>query len=441
MASAFGALLVTSLLSIVAYAIVRSALLEQRDREARGRAFANANVMRGVVTRKEPFSAALDLLPRDRGSWAYLVIDSRVYVPGVVQPPFEALPQPLRVALRAGRTGRQRYEGQGQSLIAVAVALGTRRGAYVEVSPNQTLERTLTSIRTALVIGSAIAALGGAALGASTSRRVLQPLTRVSGASEALARGGLGTRLPIEDDNDLARLVDSFNRMADALQARIQREARFASDVSHELRTPLMALSASSEVLAARREELPERSQKALDILLSQLRRFDRMVLDLLEISRLDAGAADVHLEPIPVRRFLERVVGASGYGGVPMNVSSAVSTLVVDRRRLERIVVNLLENAKVHGGGPTALTVRAVGSMVEFAVDDAGPGVPEGERERIFERFARGTGARFTQGSGLGLAIVAEHARALGGTLRVEDRPGSVGARFVLALPRREEI
>ena len=123
MASAFGALLVTSLLSIVAYAIVRSALLEQRDREARGRAFANANVMRGVVTRKEPFSAALDLLPRDRGSWAYLVIDSRVYVPGVVQPPFEALPQPLRVALRAGRTGRQRYEGQGQSLIAVAVAL------------------------------------------------------------------------------------------------------------------------------------------------------------------------------------------------------------------------------------------------------------------------------------------------------------------------------
>ncbi len=431
----------TSLLSVVAYAIVRSALLEQRDSGALQRAFANATVMRGVLTRKEAVSASLQVLPRERGSPVYLVVGDRVFTPGVVEPPYQSLPQPLRIAVRRAGTGRQRYEGQGQSLIAVAVSLGTQRATYIEVSPNQTLERNLRTIRVALVIGSAIAALGGAALGASTSRRVLQPLTRVSGASEELARGGLGTRLPVEDDTDLARLVDSFNRMADALQARIQREARFASDVSHELRTPLMALTASSEVLAGRRDELPERSQKALDILLSQLRRFDRMVLDLLEISRLDAGVSDVHLEPIPVKRFLERVTKAAGYGEVPVSVASSLVTLVVDRRRLERMVVNLLDNAKVHGGGATGLSASSLGSSIEIVVDDGGPGVPEGERERIFERFARGTGARFTQGSGLGLAIVAEHARALGGKLRVEDRPGGVGARFVLTLPRRENV
>lgn len=269
---------------------------------------------------------------------------------------------------------------------------------------------------------------------------MLRPLTRVAGASEELAQGGLGTRLPVEDDNDLARLVDSFNRMADSLQARIEREARFASDVSHELRTPLAALTASSEVLAGRRDELPERSQKALDILLRQLRRFDRMVLDLLEISRIDAGAGDLHLESIPIGRFLERVVSGAGYGDIPVTVADSISTVVVDRRRFERIVVNLLENARVHGGGATAISVEDRAGHVELRVDDRGTGVPVVDRQRIFERFARGTGGKFNQGSGLGLAIVAEHINTLGGMVHVEDGPNGVGARFIVTLPKREE-
>ena len=440
-ASALGALAVTSILSGVAYSIVRNALLQQRDDVALRQAYANAGVIRGAVARGESIRTAIESLPREPGSSVSLLVASQatVFAPGI-PPPFESLPAALRDGILQGRSGRQRYLSSGQSVIAVGVALQDPMVRYVEVSLNAAVERNLRSIRVALVIGSVIAALGGATVGASTSRRVLRPLTRVSGASEALARGGLGTRLPVEDDNDLARLVDSFNRMADALEARIKREARFASDVSHELRTPLAALTASSEVLAGRREELPERGQQALDILLRQLRRFDHMVLDLLEISRLDAGGSELHLEPIPVARFLERAVSSSGFGAIPVDVPSSLTTMVVDRRRLERIVVNLLENARNHAGGATAIAASVVGANVEIRIDDAGPGVPESDRERIFERFARGSGTRVAPGSGLGLAIVAEHVRTLGGSVRIEDGPGGVGARFVVSLPNRDD-
>ena len=240
-----------------------------------------------------------------------------------------------------------------------------------------------------------------------------------------------------EGDPDLDRLADSFNEMADAVQARIEREARFASDVSHELRSPITALAAAAEVMHTRRGELPERTQQALDVVVGQVRRFDAMVMDLLELSRIDAGATDLNTEEVDIEELCRRVAGRNGFPHLPVEVGwRAPSTAVVDKLRFERIIANLLENAVHHGGGPVRISIeRGDGRHILVAVEDAGPGVARGERVRIFERFARGSAARHRVGTGLGLALVAEHAAAQGGDAWAEDRPGG-GARFVVQVP-----
>lgn len=238
-----------------------------------------------------------------------------------------------------------------------------------------------------------------------------------------------------ENDPDLDRLVSSFNDMADAVQTRLEREARFASDVSHELRSPITALTAAVEVLDGRRDDLPERSQQALDLVVSQVRRFDNMVMDLLELSRIDAGSTELHREEVDARELIARIAQRYGFGEVTLDVDESVPTMVrIDKLRFERILANLLENAREHGGGPVRVSagMRNRTTFV-LGVDDAGPGVARGERSRIFERFARGSAARHRVGTGLGLSLVAEHAHAHGGEAWVEDRPGG-GARFLVS-------
>jgi signal transduction histidine kinase len=259
----------------------------------------------------------------------------------------------------------------------------------------------------------------------------------VAAAASGIAGGGFYTRLDPERDPELNRLAQSFNNMADTMQARIEREAQFASDVSHELRSPITALSAAVEVLDARRSDLPERTQQALDVVVNQVRRFDQMVLDLLELSRIDAGVTDVNREELRLDEVVPRIAQRYGFGDVPIEVEpAAMKTAWIDKLRLERVLANLLDNARQHGGGPTRISIEADRRhALLLAVEDAGPGVARGERQRIFERFARGTAARHRVGTGLGLALVTEHAQALGGEAWVEDRPGG-GARFVVRFP-----
>ena len=195
------------------------------------------------------------------------------------------------------------------------------------------------------------------------------------------------------------------------------------------------------EVLDAKRTDLPDRTQQALDVVVSQVRRFDDMVIDLLELSRIDAGQQDLNPEPVDLVEMCDRVSQRYGYGDLPIEVHRrARRKASLDRVRFERILGNLLDNATNHGGGPTRIAIEpsSVRRCVEIAVEDAGPGVADGERTRIFERFARGSAARNRIGTGLGLALVAEHAQALGGDAWVEDRPGG-GARFVVRLPTEE--
>jgi signal transduction histidine kinase len=241
--------------------------------------------------------------------------------------------------------------------------------------------------------------------------------------------------------------------MVDQLQERIEREARFNSDVSHELRSPLTTLSAAVGVLETDRDRLPARSQRALQLLSDDLQRFQRMVSDLLEMSRADAGSVDVFLEEVNVSELVRRSV-ETGIGHMDSRRHAAPDLVVdpeveqwrvgVDKRRFERVLVNLMENADHYGGGVTTIAVGPgpatgpLGAQVEVTVDDAGPGIDQAERAKVFERFYRGSasGRRGTgTGTGLGLALVAEHMHVMHGDVRVESSPDG-GARFVLSLP-----
>jgi len=291
----------------------------------------------------------------------------------------------------------------------------------------------------------------GVVLGWFAANRAVRPLADAAQAAQLIAGGRLDTRLEPSDDPDLRTLAQSFNDMASALQSRVERDARFASDVSHELRSPLMTLAASVEVMQARRGDLPERAQTALDLLASDVVRFQGLVEDLLEISRFDAGAIRLHREDLLVAEFVRAAVAVSSVPATPVTVSERGECMVMqgDRRRLARVVANLIDNARLHGGGEAAIYVSEAENEGEpighvwIAVEDNGPGVPPEERDLVFERFARGAVAgrrSSSDGAGLGLALVDEHIRMHGGRVWVEDRrDGEPGARFVLELPAEE--
>ncbi|MEM9514211.1 MAG: HAMP domain-containing sensor histidine kinase [Actinomycetota bacterium] len=450
----FIALLAGTVLIGVTYGFARNNLLDERSDEARDQAFTNANQVserltddpesifgffdNGLRTESDGFAA---LRTTEDGPIATdtVVTDVRYQV--------DVFPARLVDAVSAGRSGQQYTAIDGDDYLVVGVYVAAHDAGYFEAFSLDATESTLTAILTALALGAAGTLLLASLFGLATSRRLLAPLSQVADAAEDIASGGLDTRLAPESDPDLDRLAGSFNEMADAVQARIEREARFASDVSHELRSPITALTAAVEVLDARRDDIPERTQQALDVVVSQVRRFDSMVIDLLELSRLDAGPPELNVDDVDLVDLTRRIAARYGAPEVPIDASSTAGApsatglagplmVTIDRVRYERILGNLLDNAATHGGGAVRIELRPVADRVMVAVEDGGPGVADSERHRIFERFARGSAARSRIGTGLGLALVAEHAAAMGGSARVEDRIGG-GARFVVELPR----
>ncbi len=194
----------------------------------------------------------------------------------------------------------------------------------------------------------------------------------------------------------------------------------------------------ATELLSRRRAELSGTASRAVDLLGPEVHRFQQMVVDLLEISREDQTADAHELEALDLAELVRNVLGARVDAAPPLETDGRPALIRGDRRRLERVVVNLLDNAERYGGGAVRVAVGRHGGRLRLEVDDAGPGVPEQFRERVFERFARGSRAGQRggdSGAGLGLALVAQHVARHDGTVWVEDRPGG-GARFVVELP-----
>jgi signal transduction histidine kinase len=454
-----GALVLSVLLGGISYFTVRHFLLAGRESAAQQQAFSNASNVRTSLEGGDTNYVFL-LGQIDAGTNAHSVLyqRSKAYVSSLAVNA-SSIPEPLRKEVLAGGPATQTYRtASGTAKIAVGIPVPSVHAAYFEVFDLSDLDHTMSVLGLTLFIAGAITTLLGLALGRFASRRLLRPLSDVTSAAGAIAGGELDTRLDVEAaDPDLVGLTESFNAMVDQLQERIEREARFNSDVSHELRSPLTTLSAAVGVLETDRDRLPARSQRALQLLSDDLRRFQRMVGDLLEMSRADAGSVDVFLEEVNVSELVLRSV-ETGIGHMDTRRHRAPEVVVdpeverwrvgVDKRRFERVLVNLMENADHYGGGVTTIAVGPgaeaaspsgpLGRVVEVTVDDAGPGIDPAERAKVFERFYRGSasGRRGTgTGTGLGLALVAEHMHVMHGDVRVESSPDG-GARFVLSLP-----
>lgn len=432
---AVGTLLVSIVLVSVTFLLARNYLLQERESAVTRQAFADANALSnrlatagtkvGDVLSEVVPAGGSDVVVRTGDAWFSSSLDVGAHnVPASVQDVVRS-GRAATLLVRVGETPR----------LVVGVPVVAAGAEYYEIAPLTELQQVLHTLTTVLAAGALAATAAGAAFGGWASRRAVQPLEQVAGVATRIASGELHTRLPATDDPDLVGIVASFNSMVDALSVRIERDARFVGDVSHELRSPMTTLLTSVEVLAARREELAPRAREALDLVQRELGRFRRTLDDLLQLARIDDDATLESRQPVSMAALVREVVGEDG---PPLRTAADEETTVAgDKNSLERAVRNLLENAERHAGGATAVTVERRGDTVVLTVDDGGAGVPPEDRERVFERFARG--ARAARGSlpgaGLGLAIVAQTAARHGGAAWCSDAPGG-GARFSLSVP-----
>ncbi|MFJ9829334.1 MtrAB system histidine kinase MtrB [Streptomyces sp. NPDC101160] len=283
-------------------------------------------------------------------------------------------------------------------------------------------------------------------------RQVVTPVRMAAGVAERLSVNGLQERMKVTGEDDIARLGEAFNKMAQTLQLKIQQleelsrmQRRFVSDVSHELRTPLTTVRMAADVIHDARADFDPVTARSAELLGDQLDRFESLLSDLLEISRFDAGAAALEAAPIDLREVVRRVIG----GAEPLAERKGSRIVVVgdeqpvvaeaDARRVERVLRNLVVNAVEHGEGKDVIVrLAAAGGAVAVAVRDYGVGLKPGEATRVFNRFWRAdpARARTTGGTGLGLSIAVEDARLHGGWLQAWGEPGG-GSQFRLTLPR----
>lgn len=423
------------------YALARSYLVAQREDTAIRQAYVNARLARNILRAEAPdVRAFLASLGGGTASDSVLRYRGESFATSLTIGP-EEIPRNLQRVVGDGHAGHQRYRDAGGRLhLVVGVRLAAVEADYYELFSLAELEDTIDLLARSLAGGVAGAAAVAAMVGWAAANRLVRPLRPVADAAERIAGGALDTRLGEPADPDLRRLTEAFNQMAAALESRIERETRFAADVSHELRSPLAAVSAAVEIIQRRRDQLPPQVTEAFAVLAAKVSLFQRMVLDLLEISRLDGGTAVVSDDLIDLRHLLDRLVDQHAAPGTPIDVDGDAPTHIRgDRRRLAQAVANVLDNANRYAGGATSVRVTAPSpGWVRLEIDDRGPGISEEERDAIFGRFARGTAgveAGSESGTGLGLALTAEHVRLHGGRVWVEDAPDG-GARFLVEIP-----
>ncbi len=472
-------LLVVLVVGLVGWALlaqIADGLTESRTDTAVAEAttgFEKAQAELDVAVETEPQAQAATLTQlvdavtdTDSGSRAYELVLEGPIAPGSGAPPVRSsaalapgsLPSDLRAQVLDGPGVFWRYSEL--SLLGdagrPAVVVGSRLRSpgtgdtyalfYLFSMADQ--QQTLSLVRNALLVGglAMVLMVGGVAL--IVSRQVLTPVRLARRIAERYAAGSLEQRMHVRGEDDIARLSTSFNQMAASLQSQIRRledlsrlQQRFVSDVSHELRTPLTTVQMASELLFDARERFDPQTARSAELLKRELDRFEELLSNLLDLSRFDAGAAQLELGDVDLARVAraaaqDPLLTRRGIRGRAVGADRP-AVVQADIRRVDRIVRNLVANAaKYSGSDVVEVEVAQDGHAVSLAVRDFGVGLREDENLRVFDRFWRADPARTQGGTGLGLAISREDAVLHGGTLQAWGRPGE-GSEFVLTLPK----
>jgi two-component system sensor histidine kinase MtrB len=372
--------------------------------------------------------------------------------------PYDEVPEKLREFVQNGQSGYQMTTvttGGSQQIYLIVGAPITSASQPIQLYllfSLSTEQNTINVVQGTLVVGGIVLVLLLAAITSLVIRQVVRPVRNAAEIAERFAEGHLDERMRVIGEDDVARLAESYNQMAESIQAQIhqledfgQLQRRFTSDVSHELRTPLTTVRMAADVLHASREQFPSGLSRSTELLVDELDRFEALLGDLLEISRLDAGVEELASEQVDVRGLVRSAVNSvqgileSTTTEIELDLPDDEATADVDARRVERILRNLLANAVDHGEGlPIRLSVAVNETAIAVAVRDYGVGLRTGEADLVFNRFWRADPSRNrrTGGTGLGLAISVEDARLHGGLLEAWGELGK-GACFRLTLPR----
>lgn len=376
--------------------------------------------------------------------------------------PDKSVPKNLRAQVNSSTGAAQSYsrirylnDKDSQPALVIGKQVNDPNGEAYELYylfPLTQEEKSLSLVKGTLATAGLFVVVLLGAIAWLVVRQVVTPVRMAAGIAERLSAGRLQERMKVTGEDDIARLGEAFNKMAQNLQLKIQQledlsrmQRRFVSDVSHELRTPLTTVRMAADVIHDARVDFDPITARSAELLADQLDRFETLLADLLEISRFDAGAAALEAEPIDLREVVRRVVS----GAAPLAERKGTTVRVIgdqqpvvaeaDARRVERVLRNLVVNAVEHGEGKDVIVkLAAAGGAVAIAVRDYGVGLKPGEATRVFSRFWRAdpARARTTGGTGLGLSIALEDARLHGGWLQAWGEPGG-GSQFRLTLPR----
>lgn len=359
----------------------------------------------------------------------------------------------LRAAVRAeNRMSFQRVEYHDEPYLAVGMPVtfvdGRSSGLEVFAVTSLRAEQEDTADLLAAVRSGIIpVVLLATALALLAARTVLRPVRHLARATRRMAGGDLSSRVTVGNRRDeLAGLARDFNGTADALQRSVSQlrdqEAqarRFVADVSHELRTPLAAMTMMATVLEEDAGQMPPDAAQAARAVSAETARLARLVDDLMEMARFDSGAARLVLAETDVADTIRATLRLRGWTDQVQTILPSGVRAVLDRRRIDVAVANLVANALRHGAPPVTVRLARDETGVTIEVADHGPGLPPDVLPHVFDRFYKADAARErSEGSGLGTAIALENVRLHHGTIRAANRTDCHGAAFTLLLPRQ---
>lgn len=365
-----------------------------------------------------------------------------VYASSTLVGGINAISPELRAIVASGQLGYAWQEVDGRSSLVVGARQGASGPALYFVFDARPVEEALAQLRIGLAAAALVAVLVALVAAGIVARGILRPVAAAAAGARRIAGGDLAARVPVSGSDELAGLAAELNRMAASLEAtvgRLQeaqgRNRQFVADVAHELRTPLSALVAEASLIEPSLASLPPDARRAGELLAGDVRRMRTLVDDLLEVSRFDAEAEQPSVEEVDMRQVVSAVVAAR-LPTARLALPTSPVPIPTDPRRLERILGNLLDNAREHApGAPVEVVLAPVRAGAVVTVADRGPGVPAQAIPRLFERFYKADPSRRGGSSGLGLAIAAEHAALIGASLTARTRPGG-GLVFSLRVP-----